>query len=276
MRGLIYFLLVIAITVGILFIVTPLLQLFQIQENKNGDGIMSFGVLYVAMSAFVLLLTWLMRKFVDRNSFKSLGFKFKPYKQEAIIGFLSGTAMLGLGSLVLIALGYVVFTPSYADPAFLALELALMIVVSFIEELIFRGYLLNNLMQSMNKWVALGVTAVLFAAFHSANPDVSILSIVNILVAGIFLGLNYIYTKNLWFSIFFHFSWNFFQGPILGYDVSGLKLTTILSQISTGPDLWTGGAFGFEGSLLCPILFILFITGFTYLFVRRYTAQKVS
>ena len=31
------------------------------------------------------------------------------------------------------------------------------------------------------------------------------------LIAGLFLGINYIYTRNLWFSIFFHFSWNFFQ-----------------------------------------------------------------
>ncbi len=75
----------------------------------------------------------------------------------------------------------------------------------------------------MNKWVALLITSVLFALFHEANPDVSVFAIINILFAGILIGLNYIFTKNLWFGICFHFAWDYFQGPVLGYEVSGVE-----------------------------------------------------
>jgi hypothetical protein len=146
-------------------------------------------------------------------------------------------------------------------------------LVSFTEELICRGYILNNLMQSMNKWLALALSSLVFAAFHSANPDVSIMSIINIYIAGLLLGINYIYTRNLWFSIFFHFVWNVFQGPVLGYDVSGLHLPGMLQQTLNGPDLLTGGPFGFEGSLICPLLTLAAIGYFGYSFSKRYAQQ---
>jgi membrane protease YdiL (CAAX protease family) len=144
------------------------------------------------------------------------------------------------------------------------------VAVAFMEELVFRGYLLNNLMQSVNKWLALLITALLFAVVHISNPDVTILPVLNVFVAGLLLGINYIYTKNLWFSIFFHFIWNVFQGPVLGYEVSGFDMPFILEQNLEGPALLTGGEFGFEGSIICLLLIILFTTWFAYTFSQRY------
>ena len=67
----------------------------------------------------------------------------------------------------------------------------------------------------------------------------------------------YIYTRNLWFAIFFHLSWNFLQGPVLGFPVSGLKLPALLQVTITGEDLLTGGKFGFEGSIIQSLLFLV-------------------
>jgi membrane protease YdiL (CAAX protease family) len=233
-------------------------------------SIENFAMLYGLMGLSIVLATWLMRKFIDRKSIASLGFAWKGYSNEAGLGFFAALAILGIGSIILVATGNISFiSASFSLPPLL-FEVVIMIAVAFVEELLFRGYLLNNLLQSVNRWLALGISSLLFALFHQANPDVTVFAIVNILLAGILLGLNYIFTQNLWFGICFHFGWNYFQGPVLGYDVSGLKLTSVVQQAITGPQVWTGGPFGFEGSLLCPLLFVFAIIVFIYFFLKRY------
>ncbi len=112
--------------------------------------------------------------------------------------------------------------------------------------MVFRGYILNNLMESMNKWAALGVSAGLFTMAHGSNPGISFIAVINLALAGLLLGVNYIYTRNIWFGICFHFSWNFLQGPVLGYQVSGLPLQSVLQPSLQGPWWLTGGSFGIE------------------------------
>lgn len=242
--------------------------------TENGDAeILNFGILYALMGASVVALTWLLRKFIDRETFSSLGFTWKGYSNEAGLGFFAALAILGVGSLILVATGYISFIGATLNISPLLLEVAIMLVVAFVEELLFRGYLLNNLLQSMNKWTALAISSILFAIFHMTNPDVTVFAVMNIILAGVLLGLNYIFTKNLWFGICFHFAWNYFQGPVLGYEVSGLKLSSIVQQTISGPEVWTGGPFGFEGSLLCPLLFIVTIAVFAFLFLRRYRSS---
>ena len=160
--------------------------------------------------AAIVLITLLIRKFIDRKSFLSLGFSFKGYRYEAAIGFCASAALLGIGTLLLIVTGAIFYTGFDFSISLLS-GVVLMIAVAISEEVIFRGYLLSNLMLSANRWIALSISSAIFALVHIGNPGISALAIINIIIAGFLLGLNYIYTKNLWFSIFFHFSWNYFQ-----------------------------------------------------------------
>ena len=249
---------------------------FETGTEKGDETILQFGITYAAMGAVVFLFTWLSRKYIDRKSVESLGFSWKGYANEAGLGFFAALALLGIGSLILVIAGYLSFTTLNSDAVNLLPEILIMLIVAFVEELLFRGYLLNNLMQSMNKWWALSITAALFSLFHGSNPDVTLFAVLNIFFAGILLGINYIFTKNLWFGIVFHFAWNFFQGPVLGYDVSGLKLTSLLQQSVSGPEIWTGGPFGFEGSLLCPLLLIVAVLIFAYAFIKRYEPNTIK
>jgi membrane protease YdiL (CAAX protease family) len=115
--------------------------------------------------------------------------------------------------------------------------------------------------------VALVISSALFSLFHAANANVGVVALLNIFVAGFLLGINYVYTRNIWFAVCLHFSWNFFQGPVLGYEVSGLDLPSLLQQTLKGPGLLTGGEFGFEGSLICLLLNML-----TCIFLASYYA----
>jgi membrane protease YdiL (CAAX protease family) len=271
LRALIYFIGILLLIAAASYIAPLLIEQIGVEpERKAEEDPATFALFYGLMGAIIFLFTFLIQTLVNRKSFKSVGFEWEGFSDEAGLGFFAAGALLGVGSLILVGFGYITFFSISINTTPLLLQSVIMIMVAFVEEVIFRGYLLNNLMQSMNKWMALIISALIFALVHKTNPDVTILALINIFLGGIFFGLNYIFTKNLWFSIFFHFGWNFLQGPILGYEVSGLKLQSLIQQSLTGPELWTGGPFGFEGSLLCPLLLSLSIIGLAYGFSKKY------
>ncbi len=112
----------------------------------------------------------------------------------------------------------------------------------------------------MNKYFALIVSSVLFSAMHLSNANMSLIPFINIVLAGLLLGIYYIHKQNLWFPIGMHLTWNYFQGPVLGFEVSGTKTYTLITQNIEGNALITGGEFGFEGSLLATFIMIIAIT----------------
>lgn len=214
-----------------------------------------FSLFITAIIAIALTIVF--RKFIDRQPVITFGFHWRPYEHDAYTGFCLGPALLGAGTLLLFAMNKL----EWNDVTFVAsdifIALVLMGIIALAEEMVFRGYILSNLMDSMNKWKALGISAVFFAMAHGSNPGITPVAVVNLLLGGMLLGINYIYTRNLWFAVLFHFSWNFFQGPVLGYEVSGLPLQSILQPELKGPWWVTGGSFGFEGSLVATCFFIL-------------------
>jgi len=117
------------------------------------------------------------------------------------------------------------------------------------EELVFRGYLFQK-MRMWNRFAAMGVTSIVFAVLHGTNRGITIVAVVNLVIAGILLALAYERFERLWFPIGIHLAWNLLSGPILGYHVSGyVANSTVLRVVGSGPLLVTGGAFGIEGSL---------------------------
>jgi membrane protease YdiL (CAAX protease family) len=224
-----------------------------IEEGET--SIQNFLVTYSLISIIFIGLAFLMKRFINRQPISDMGFQWNGYKSQAAAGFFLALLLLCSGTMILVVLKFLFFTGVEVNASNLLYSLLLFIIVAFTEEIAFRGYILNNLMQSTNKWVALTITSVAFALFHFTNPGGdNILPMLNIFVAGFLLGINYIYTKNLWFAIFLHFGWNFFQGPVLGYEVSGFAASGLFQQTMKGPAILTGGDFGFEGSLVCLII----------------------
>ena len=108
------------------------------------------------------------------------------------------------------------------------------------------------------------ISSFIFAIAHLANAHISVISAINIFLAGVLLGIYYIYRGNLWLPITLHFSWNFFQGPVFGFEVSGSATYSMFIQNISGHPLITGEPFGFEGSLPATILILIGIAGLHY------------
>lgn len=215
-------------------------------------------------------IVWIFRRFIDRKSFKNLGWQWKGFTKERSIGFTTGIFLCGVIAIVLWLMQLLQWFTDELDAAALLNAFVLMMLVALVEELVFRGYILGNLMESVSKEVALFLSAFIFAAAHSLNPEFNLTAFVNILLAGLLLGINFIYTRNLWFGILFHFTWNYFQGPVLGFKVSGLELPSLLQQNIKGSILLTGGEFGLEASWLAVIVFLLAVPVYYLLFQKKY------
>ena len=218
----------------------------------------------------MLVMAWIFRRFIDGKTFNSLGFKFSEYKKDFLIGLLFGFILIASGFVILLILGNLSISDTNFNIPLLFGYVFLFTIGSLNEEIMIRGYILTNFCDSMNKYIALIVSSLLFAIMHLANANVTVLSFVNIFLAGILLGIYYIHKRNLWFPISLHFSWNFFQGPIFGFEVSGVDVTGVIIQDIQGPDLITGGTFGFEGSIIATLLMVISIVLLHY----RYQEEK--
>lgn len=215
-----------------------------------------------------ILALWLLKKFVDKNRFDTLGFYKKNIRKDILLGLLFGFVIMLLGFLILTATRQLMIDTIRFDAADLLLTTAIYIIVAFAEEMYFRGYVLNNLMLSFNKYIALVLSALFFAIVHTANPDFTIWSFVGIFIAGLFLGLSYIFTKNLWFPIALHFSWNFFQS-FFGFNVSGMDTYSLFTTRYKVENIWNGGRFGFESSMLGFLFQVAAILFVYWLFNKR-------
>lgn len=207
----------------------------------------------------LLIATWFMTRVVEGRPFVSVGLSFgRNSLQELLWGVFIGGGIISVFFLI----GYVVslFEVSglFATAEFnkdLPIYLIAILLAAASEEFLFRGYPFQTLSEGIGIYPTLFLTAFIFGSFHWLNPHVSTLGLVNDGLAGILLGLAYIKVKSLWLPFGIHFSWNFFQGIIYSFPVSGIEFEARLFKIEMGkPAYLTGGAFGPEGSIITTII----------------------
>jgi membrane protease YdiL (CAAX protease family) len=228
-------------------------------QDLSSLGLGALAVIQVLSFALTLAVVWPLRRFVDRRSLRSLGLTLRGYRAHLVQGMAWGVGSIVFGFVVLRASGALTVVPDHDAiglPSFLG-YLAVLSLVAFTEELMFRGYLLSNLMESMHHWLALLLSALVFAAFHLLNANISMLSVINLVLAGVVLGVYYIYRRNLWFGIGMHLTWNLFQGPVFGFEVSGIESPSLIGHRVSGSEVLTGGDFGLEGSILTTVFLIV-------------------
>ena len=216
----------------------------------------------------VLLLLWILMRFVDKEPFIKLGFSLKGKINDIILGMTLGLLLMAVGYTILILLGEIKFVGFNYDLKNIILLFLLFIAVSIAEETYVRDYVLKNLLQSFNPIISLIISSAIFSLLHFFNPNVNYIALTELFIAGILLGISYVYTKNLWFPIALHLSWNFFQ-VMFGFNVSGMDTYSLIEFEIIENNNINGGDFGFEGSYL-SILFSLIMMYFLWKYYKKF------
>ena len=249
---------------------------------SSGEGAGDSGLDPVTTMVSLLLtgtvyvvVTIIAARLLDRRSFRDYGMAWnRQWIRDLLFGLILGGLLMGAIFVIQLAMGWIsveglFFTllPFPFAAAFL-LFLVQMTLVGTYEELVFRGYQMKNIAEGLNfgplstrtaLFLAWIVTSILFGLIHAANPGATVSTTIKITLAGIFLALPFLLTGELAISIGVHIAWNFFQGNVFGFPVSGNTFfrTTIIDTVQGGPDLWTGGGFGPEAGLLGLIALIV-------------------
>ena len=222
------------------------------------------------------LIVWIFVKYVDKRTFKSLGFNNEKVLTDNRTGLLLGFVIMFVGFISLLITDHLFIKNFSFSSVDLFYNLLIFVFVSFSEELLIRGYILQNFKASMNENLALILSSAIFALMHFANPNLSSIAFINLFLAGVVLGLCYLLTKNLWLPFALHFSWNFFQGSVFGFNVSGIEKIGIIEIGYQTETIWNGGGFGFEGSILCIILQIAVIFYLRWLLKNRLNNENTK
>jgi membrane protease YdiL (CAAX protease family) len=180
--------------------------------------------------------------------------------REAWLGLALGGGMVGAGVLAVALLGDLSFRAQLnSHTATLALlELFILATGAMMEELMFRGYPFQRLVEGLGAAQAIVVMSVLFGVVHLWNPHASVWGFSNTLAIGVLLSLGYLRTRALWLPWGVHLGWNLTLGMIFGLPVSGItQFAVVVKGTAKGPLWLTGGAYGLEASALGTVLVLL-------------------
>jgi hypothetical protein len=235
----------------------PLGFLIYIPTSPISDQLLmllSEGISFIA----IVLSVFPARRYLDRRSISSLGLVFSArVKLDLVVGFLIAFLSLALIFFLETLLGWArfdAFAWEAQSPVSIVsgtlLAITTFILVGWNEELLSRGYHLQTLASGLNLPLGLILSSAIFGILHITNPNVTWVSTIGIFLAGLFLGFGYVRTRQLWLSIGLHIGWNFSEGVVFGFPVSGWNGFQLTKVTFTGPSVWTGGPFGPEAGLI--------------------------
>ena len=231
---------------------------FYVKRNL-GESQLTFLMLNeIALLVPAIAAMLLSVRFVDRRPLRVFGVGLLPHWRRDIGAGLA-LASLMLATLVAgcYAFGYVIihWTGAQVPRPTLLSTLVLLLIAAVSEELVFRGFPLQILVEGMGEWPAVVTMSVIFGAMHLNNPNASPLGWVNTVLAGILLSLAYLRARSLWLPYGIHVGWNAGLGFILGFPLSGLDLPSLWTTGIAGSDTILGGGYGPEGGLLATFIF---------------------
>lgn len=215
---------------------------------------------WITLSAvFAAILVSVM--FVDDAPWSSVGLERRSWRWQAIGGGVAlGAAAITATALVLVATGVLHFEsaslsaePTWSSATWSASTLRMMFVLApaaLWEELVFRGYLWTVAEQAGGARLALWSTSLAFGAMHITNPGAGVRTTALVILAGVCLGTVRQQTHSVPAAWGAHLAWNAVMAVVLHAPVSGLAFGAPGHRaVVSGPDWWTGGAWGPEGGV---------------------------
>ncbi|MEV6909583.1 CPBP family intramembrane glutamic endopeptidase [Amycolatopsis sp. NPDC051071] len=211
-------------------------------------------VLAVVGAVAAVAVYWVVMRYVARRSTPEIARARAGI--HALLGIGIGVVFIATSILMVIS----EFSFTWASGSAMATVVSIAAVqfgAAVTEELLFRGLLLQGLERLCGSWAALTITAVLFGAIHLANPGATLWTGFAIAVeAGVLMGAAFLWLRSIWAVVGLHFAWNTLEG-LIGVPVSGHASPGLLIAEPTGPELLTGGQFGFEGSIIPVVVGLL-------------------
>jgi len=252
----------------ILFLV--LYSLAQYIISTNEDVTIPFSLL---LSVLIVGMYVLSIRLIEKKWTSSLD--FRRMLPDVLLGGAVGIVLFLLVSVTLFLLGcYKIISVHYSDRIITLFSFYLLVACS--EEVVFRGIIFRLLDRKWGQLSALIVSALLFGFLHIFNENATIWSSIAIAIeAGVMLAVAFKFSGTLWVPIGIHWLWNFVQGQVFGFSVSGNDFgdSLLIARIE-GPDLITGGSFGAEASLITVIFAVLLTAYMLYLQKKRIGFQN--
>jgi len=241
-------------------------------DNPYGDAALLFYLL-----GFPTAFTYSFMKIWDEMSFADLGFKnFEMAPKRFSLGVFIGFSVILSFTASLYFLGYAKVSVNTALPeaSIFLQEVFISLIIVYNEELIFRGYMLNTSRKS-GLWPSIVVSSATFGVAHMGNPNINVLAVLGLIVAGFLLAVSFLVYEDIWVPLGLHFMWNLTEERIFGMPLSGLSPRSWIFRVElTGPSWITGGNFGPEGGAL-PIIIELVVILIVFRFwLRRSIPQQ--
>jgi membrane protease YdiL (CAAX protease family) len=221
-----------------------------------GDHVLWFEVIFRPLLAVLLLtiFSWLLAvaNHVEERRIAAQGLPLtQGWTRQFVIGCAFGLLLVSLAVIPLAIWGNLSFRTSLTlhNMARVLMVLGVLISGALAEELMFRGYPFQRLVEGIGAPGAIVVFSVLFGVVHLSNPGATVWGLVNTVAIGVLLSAVYLRAGSLWMPWGFHFAWNTALGLVLGLPVSGLRLFNVaVHGTANGPRWLTGGSYGIEAS----------------------------
>ncbi|HFR4144949.1 CPBP family intramembrane metalloprotease [Bacillus cereus] len=217
----------------------------------NVRMVLTFG------GAIFILFIWV--RFVEKRPFSSIGFWKEKWMRKYLKGALIGFVFISTPVILLLLMGSVKLQVQHITSTVIVGivgSLVAFLIQGATEEIIVRGWLFPVLSVRSRIWVGIVVTSFLFGFLHLLNPGITILSISNIILVGVFAAFYVLKDSSLWGICAWHSIWNWAQYNVYGFAVSGMTIysTPLFKPATNGPEFLHGGTFGIEGSIITTIM----------------------
>ena len=264
----------------LLIIVYSFLQgiLFEyVFKNIVGYNIISVLCSYIFSAVILLFFV----KYFEKTTFEYFGFS-KENNLEAIkVGTgLSIFSIVGVVAILLMSNNISLSLSKDLKIGIIIILAILVLMQGFLEEVVFRGYLMTRLAAKKGKWIAILLSSIFYLVFRMSNPTTSKIDLLNIFLISVVMSLLYWYFDNVLVIAIFHAFWNCISGLVFGFNLSGIKLSDSIFTVEAISDkqILIGGSYGIEGSIIATVFFailgLLVYMGLYLKMFRRITKNK--
>jgi|SRR5262249_40324428 len=235
------------------------------QVESPERALVQFGLKSAVNLSSAILATLICANRLEHRTFGSVGFKLhRGWLRLCVAGSLLGAGAVALAVAAEAAIGSAAFVPQHHSAgqllsSFIGIFIVFGIAAAF-EELLFRGFAFQALVHNAGPAPAIIIMSVLFGLGHLGNPNPTVISTANTILAGVWLSVGYLVTRSLWFSTALHYSWNLAMVYVFGLPVSGISTFDtfgLLAGQDRPPVMVSGGDYGPEGGIAATVVLLL-------------------